>query len=150
MTCLQRYSRGWGTLSNSRGFFGNTFSEMKKCWVSLPFLWKAMVDTYRNFFTTGTILLLLSAAGGWLNSKVYALSDKITRNSRKAKVACERWWHVWKSGSTRGFWAGPVFWEMSSSSICEQTPLWFTSRGLFDLWVVPLRFLHFIEARILL
>ena len=133
MTCLQRYSKGWGTLSNSRGFVGNTFSEMKMCWESVPLLWKAKVDTYRNFFTTGTILLLLSAAGGLLNSKIDALFDKVARNFCKAEVACERCWHVRKSrsleirGSARGLWACLAF-EKGVPA------LRFVRGRLFDLW----------------
>ena len=43
------------------------------------------------FFTTGTIPSLLSAAGGWMNSTRYALSDKAARNFRKVDdaVTCD-------------------------------------------------------------
>ena len=54
----------------------------------MPLLWKAKVELIEIFFfTTGTIPSLLSAAGGWMNSTRYALSDKAPRNFRKADDA---------------------------------------------------------------
>ena len=53
----------------------------------MPLLWKAKVELIEIFFTTGTIPSLLSAAGGWMNSTRYALSDKAARNFRKADDA---------------------------------------------------------------
>ena len=46
--------------------------------------------TYRNFSSQPELFShYLSAAGGWMNSTSYALSDKAVRNFRKADSACD-------------------------------------------------------------
>ena len=74
------YSKEWRTLRNSKGFFGKTLSEMKRGWE----VERVCICSGRRMSKLIEIFLpqpelfshYLSAAGGWMNSASYALSDK--------------------------------------------------------------------------
>lgn len=122
MGCLQGYPRGWKIQSDLRGFFGNTFSEMKKCWEGVPLLWKAKVDTYRTFLHNRNYSLThcRQPVDGWI-VQITRFLTKLPVISAKLPVACDEWRHVWTNwsfeirGSARGFWVSPTFKKWNAS-----------------------------------
>ena len=154
MICFLGCSKGWRTLRNSKGFFGNTFSEMKRGWEGVPLLWKAKVETYRTLLHNRNYsrTICRQPVDGWtvpvtrFLTKLPVISAKLTvhvtsdNNSGKAD-------RLVISESRPAFEKGNGFWERngssrkeSGSSIYERAPLRSSSERVFDLWGAPLNF----------
>ena len=146
MICFLGCSKGWRTLSNSKGFFGNTFSEMKMCWEGVPLLWKAKVETYRNFLHNRNYSLTLcrQPVDGWtlqitrfltklpvISAKlmVHVTSDDKTRKADRLVISEQAQLLRKEFGlrdKKRLFWIKeirPFDFREGASSICARTRL---------------------------